>query len=367
MPGQDGGARGHPGSNHSHRGLPLGRQRAGLRRHGSRAAQHRPRDCRPRDRGASRRGWRRRSRRQGRPLDGDVRYRRRILGDHLARLRSSRHARGESGEGLGVAEARGGVAGRDVWRRGRERRSLRRHDRTRVGGARSLRRPGGGRGALRPFPSSRHLGHGHHHRRRPSQPAALRPARGRRTVARPGGGRRGDRAIARHELRRARRQRLHRPRTRRSGARRLRHPGGDPGAFPRRAAAHRRPGPARGDLEPHDARRRGRARTGARASAGDDRRLGPRGRPGAQDPGQDRPQALARLGPVARTPAQRPLCRPGAPRRLPLARGLQADRDRREVQAVQAGSAHRRSRRRARRLEPGRRGPGRRARGQRAG
>ena len=39
-------------------------------------------------------------------------------------------------------------------------------------------------------------------------------------------------AIARHELRRARSQRLHRSRTRRSGARRLRHPGGDPGAFP---------------------------------------------------------------------------------------------------------------------------------------
>ena len=87
---------------------------------------------------------------------------------------------------------------------------------------------------------------------------ALRPARGRRPLARPGGGRRGDRPAARHELRRARRQRLHRPRARRSGARRLRHSRGDPLAFSGRAAAHRRPGPARGHPEPHDARRRGR-------------------------------------------------------------------------------------------------------------
>src|SRR3984885_12066424 len=62
-------------------------------------------------------------------------------------------------------------------------------------------------------------------------------------------------------------------------------------------------------------------RTAARASAGDDGRLGPRRRPGAQDPGQDDPQAHAGLGPLARAPAQRSLRRPGAPRRLPGARG----------------------------------------------
>ena len=103
------------------------------------------------------------------------------------------------------------------------------------------------------------LGDGDHHRRRAPQPAALRPPRGRRPVARPGGGRRGDRPPARHELRRARRQRLHRPRARRSGARRLRHPRGDPVAFPGRAAQDRRPGSARGHLEPYDARRWGRS------------------------------------------------------------------------------------------------------------
>ena len=87
VPRQDGRAGGDPGPHHRDRGLPLGRQRAGLRRHGSRTARHRPRNRRSRDRGASRRGRRRRSRRQGRPVDGHVRHRRRIVGDHLARLR----------------------------------------------------------------------------------------------------------------------------------------------------------------------------------------------------------------------------------------------------------------------------------------
>src|SRR5208282_4905070 len=124
--------------------------------------------------------------------------------------------------------------------------------------ARPLRRPGGERDALLAFPSPRRLRDGDDHRRRAPQPAALRPPRGRRPVARPGGGRRGDRPLARHELRGARRQRLHRPRARRSGARRLRHPRGDPVAFPGRAAEDRRPGFARGHLEPFDARRRSR-------------------------------------------------------------------------------------------------------------
>src|ERR1700682_6045064 len=40
----------------------------------------------------------------------------------------------------------------------------------------------------------------------------------------------------------------------------MRNPGGDPGALPRRTASHRRPGFARGDSEPNDARgRRGTA------------------------------------------------------------------------------------------------------------
>ena len=48
---------------------------------------------------------------------------------------------------------------------------------------------------------------------------------------------------------------LHRRRARRSGARRLRHPGGDPAHLPLHAAARRRPRPARGDAGAIDARR----------------------------------------------------------------------------------------------------------------
>ena len=58
---------------------------------------------------------------------------------------------------------------------------------------------------------------------------------------------------------------------------------------------------------------------------------------------------------LARAPAQRPLCRAGQARGLPLARRLQVDRDRRQVSFPQARRARRRSRRGARRLEPGRR------------
>ena len=138
-----------------------------------------------------------------------------------------------------------------------------------------------------------------------------------------GRSRRRRRASPFDELRPARRQRLHRPRARRSRARRLRDPRGDPRAFPGRAAPHRRPGLARRHPQPDDARGRGRARTGA--GAGDDRRrLGPRGRPGAEDPRQDGQGTHALLAGLAGAPDQRSVCRRGQGEGLSLARGLQA-------------------------------------------
>ena len=78
---------------------------------------------------------------------------------------------------VSLAEKFGGVDVTDDDLRGDDGRCGRR--------ARALRRPGGGPEALRPLPSARHLGHGHDHRRRAPQSAALRPARGRRALARP--------------------------------------------------------------------------------------------------------------------------------------------------------------------------------------
>ena len=76
-----------------------------------------------------------------------------------------------------------------------------------------------------------------------------------------------------------------------------------------------------GILSQHDARGRGRpapARPLVTKSGGSGREGGR----ALKDPREDRPKTLARLDAVARTPAQRPLCRAGAPRRLPLARRL---------------------------------------------
>ena len=103
-------------------------------------------------------------------------------------FRSPRAARPEPGQGLGVAAARGGLAGRDVRRRRRDRRGLRRHDRLRLGGARAVRRQSGDRGALRALPSPRHVGHGDDHRRRASQPR--RVTTGARSTASGSAGRR---------------------------------------------------------------------------------------------------------------------------------------------------------------------------------
>ena len=88
---------------------------------------------------------------------------------------------------------------------------------------------------------ARHLGHRDHHRRRLSRSAALRapPRRWLLDERRPGD-RRG-RAAACHELRRPRRQSLHRRRARRPGAGRLRDPRSDPPRVSVSAAARRRP------------------------------------------------------------------------------------------------------------------------------
>ena len=68
---------------------------------------------------------------------------------------------------------------------------------------------------------------------------------------------------------------------------------------------------------------------------------------------EDRRAAHGLLAALARAPAQRPLRGRGQARGLSLARGLQADRDRRQAPPAQAGQARRRSRRGARRLDPG--------------
>ncbi len=89
LPGQDGRARRHPRPQHRDRSLPRGRQRPGVRRQGARRDRRRARDRRPRDRGPSRRRRRRRPRRPRGQVDRDVRHRRRLVGNHLARGRSA--------------------------------------------------------------------------------------------------------------------------------------------------------------------------------------------------------------------------------------------------------------------------------------
>ena len=69
---------------------------------------------------------------------------------------------------------------------------------------------------------------------------------------------------------------------------------------------------------------------------------------------QERRQAKTVVKTLAGAPAQRSLCGAGQARRLPLARGLQADRDRRQAALSQARRDGGRSRRGARRLEPDR-------------
>src|SRR5262249_12332095 len=103
---------------------------------------------------------------------------------------------------------------------------------------------------------ARDLGYGDHHRRCPSRTAALRPAARRRLLARGRPDHRRDRSSARDVLSGPCRQSLHRLRTRRSRARRLRHPGGDPPRLSVRTPARRRPRPARGHAGRDDARRR---------------------------------------------------------------------------------------------------------------
>ena len=84
---------------------------------------------------------------------------------------------------------------------------------------------------------------------------------------------------------------------------------------------------------------------------------GARGRPRAEDAGQDRAQAHALLDALAAAPAQRSLCRARQARGLSLARGLQADRrSTSSYHLLKPGAAHRRSRRRAGRLVAGRGG-----------
>src|SRR5947209_16245464 len=78
--------------------------------------------------------------------------------------------------------------------------------------------------------------------------------------------------------------------------------------------------------------------------------IGTRGRPVPKSARQDGAQAFAVVQPLARTPAQRSLCRASAAGGLSLARGVQADRDRRQVPPAKTRAAYRRSRRGARRL-----------------
>ena len=118
-------------------------------------------------------------------------------------------------------------------------------------------------------------------------------------------------------------------------------------AFPCRAAAGRRPRPARRHAGADDARGRrvGQRRTRGRGVADGKWSTGAeRSRSGSRR-GKGRHAVLELL---ARAPAQRSLCRAGQARGLSLARGLQAHRDRRQAPAAQAGRAGRRSRRRAR-------------------
>ena len=74
-----------------------------------------------------------------------------------------------------------------------------------------------------------------------------------------------------------------------------------------------------------------------------------------------------RLDPLAAAPAQRSLRRGGEAAGLPLARGVQACRDGRQIPLPQAGDGRARSRRGTRRLEPDRGGAGRLGRGEGAG
>ena len=69
---------------------------------------------------------------------------------------------------------------------------------------------------------------------------------------------------------------------------------------------------------------------------------------------EDGAQASAVVAALARAPAQRSLRRRVEARRHALARGLQAERDRRQVSSAEAGRRRRRPRRRAGRLEPDR-------------
>ena len=167
-------------------------------------------------------------------------------------------------------------------------------------------------------------------------------------------------------LRAARRRAVHRPRPRRSRARRLRHPRGHPAHVAVRAPARRRPRPAR--RHPDDADGRGR-RLRARAPpapAGIERSDMTQKQGGGPAKGARRraaPDARAPEDGAQRTASsqrwlERQLNDPyvAAAKRdgYPLARGLQADRDRRQAPPAEAGQPRRRPRRGAGRLEPDR-------------
>ena len=82
------------------------------------------------------------------------------------------------------------------------------------------------------------------------------------------------------------------------------------------------------------------------------RRHGPQIRPRPQGAGEDQQGPQDRLDAVAAAAAQRPLCGQGQGRGAALARGVQADRAQRALQAAAQGHARGRSRRGAGRLEP---------------
>ena len=130
---------------------------------------------------------------------------------------------------LGLAAGRRRDAGRASRRHPRRPRAVRDHGRR---GRRATSRAFAGQQLARMIaddPHARHLRHRDHDRGRASRSAALRPAPGRRLLD--DRRRRSpvvlDRLLA-MTLRGAGRQSLHRRRARRPGARRLRHPGGDP-------------------------------------------------------------------------------------------------------------------------------------------
>ncbi len=140
LPRQDGGARRRAGAPDRHRGLPRRRKRRRVPRRGARTPGPGARDRRPRNRSAPGRRRLRRTRRSRRRVDRSVRHRRRLLGDHLAGPVSARPFDRGPHRSLGIAAPGRRVARRNLRRRRRHARDFRRHDALRRRSADPLRR-----------------------------------------------------------------------------------------------------------------------------------------------------------------------------------------------------------------------------------